>query len=420
MESERRERAVRPLDEDTIDAVRARIGIPQKGGPISHIETATPQQMREFAYGYGDDNPLYCDDEYASSSTWRSQIAPPMFPTAAGVQDPVVWTDEQRVSMRGGDPLGGMGQYMCGERWVFVKPIRAGTRISKMQCLDSAELKHSEFGGGVGALVSHRIEFRDRSNDELVAVRFLDFWHAEREKSRESGKYRNIDKHVYSSEEIAALDALYEAEAVRGSTPRTWDDIAVGDDLGTIAKGPFLLTDMITYHIAIGWGGFGGGTSKIAYKNRKRIPKFYTLNAEGVPDSAQRCHWDQDWAERLGHPAPYDYGAVRTNWMTHLITNWMGDDGWIWKMSAAVTKFNYFGDSHRVHGAVTAKRRTDRTAEVDVEVHGTNQRGEITCRATATVLLPAEHLSRVEVPAFDATVVPPAVGPAGGVKDGGG
>ena len=52
--------------------------------------------------------------------------------------------------------------------------------------------------------------------------------------------------------------------------------------------------------------------------------------------SAQRCHWDDEWAQRMGHPAAYDYGVMRTNWMAHLVTDWMGDDAWIWKVSAAV------------------------------------------------------------------------------------
>lgn len=412
MDEETRHRTVRPLDQETVEAVRARIGIPQKGGRAAHINTVAPEHMRHYANGYGDDNPLYCEPSYGADTSWGEQIAPAMFPTAAAVNEPVEWTVEQNAVMRGGDPLAGMGQYMCGERWVFVQPIRAGVQVSKVQCLDTAVLKPSAFAGGVGALVSHRIDFTDRSTGELFAVRYLDFWHADREKSRTTGKYRDIQRHVYTAEELAELDALYEAERVQGSVQRVWDDVRVGDSLGVIAKGPFLLTDMISYHIGIGWGGFGGGSSKIAYKNRQRIPKFYTTNPQGVPDSAQRCHWDQDWAEQLGHPAPYDYGAIRSNWMSHLITNWMGDDAWIWTMSGTVTKFNYFGDSHRIEGSVIATRRTDATAEVDVEVTGTNQRGEVTCRSNATILLPTDHSGRVHVPRFEDSPIPEAVSPS--------
>ena len=45
--------------------------------------------------------------------------------------------------MAGGEPLAGIGQYMCGERWVFPKPIRAGDVLWSTQSLFSAELKPS-------------------------------------------------------------------------------------------------------------------------------------------------------------------------------------------------------------------------------------------------------------------------------------
>ena len=216
---------------------------------------------------------------------------------------------------------------------------------------------------------------------------------------------------MYTADELAEIDRLYEEEQVLGSNRRRWADLHVGETIGVIAKGPFLLTDMITYHIAIGWGGFGGGSSKVAYKNRRRIPKFYTPNAEGVPDSAQRCHWDQDWAESLGHPAPYDYGAIRCNWMVHLLTNWIGDDGWIWTMSAAVFKFNYFGDWHRIQGHITDLRKTPTAAEVDVEVEGINQRGQVTCRAKPPSSFRSRECGTVRVPDFDFAQVPAAVVP---------
>jgi hypothetical protein len=101
---------------------------------------------------------------------------------------------------------------------------------------------------------------------------------------------------------------------------------------------------------------------------------------------------------------------MRTNWMAHLITNWIGDAGWLWKMSAAVTKFNYIGDAHRVSGAVTDVRRAGGKAEADVRVEGHNQRDEVTCWATATVLLPTRE-GPVAIPPPDLTGVPPAVGP---------
>jgi acyl dehydratase len=397
------------LDEETIEAVRRRIGIPIRNRQRPHHEQVTEDAFRHFAMGYGDDNPLWCDPAYGAGTAWGTVIGPPMFPLSAGTPVPVAWTPEQEREMSGGDPLAGIGQVLCGERWLFARPVTPGMSLCKQQCLDAAELKPSAFAGGVGALVSHRVEWRD-DGGTVVAARYLDFWHTEREASGAAGKYRDIPRGRYTAQELAELDRLYEDEAVRGAEPRWWDDVRVGDDLGTIAKGPLTLTDMITYHIGIGWGGYGGGTGKVAYKNRRRVPRFYPPNEFGVPDSAQRCHWEDAWAQHLGHPAAYDYGAMRTNWMAHLITNWAGDAGWLWKMSAAVTKFNYLGDAHRVSGSVTALRQGPTTAEADVRVEGRNQRDEVTCWATATVLLPARDRA-VSVPPPDLADVPPPVGP---------
>ncbi len=403
------------LDESTIAALRKRVGIPrQSRGGRGHIEIVNADAIRHFALAYGDDNPLYCDPGHAAQSAWGGPIAPPLFGAVAGRGEPYEWTAAEAEVMTG-DPLAGMGQVLCGDRWVLLAPIRPGADLVKRQCLDAAELKASSFGGGVGALVSHRVELRDAANGDLLGLRYLDFWHTERGRSKTAGKHREVEPHHYTASELAEIDELYDNEEVRGADTRRWEEVAVGDPMGPIAKGPLTLTDMITYQSAIGWGALGGGTSKVAYKNRRRVPKLYTPNSLGIPDTSQRCHWDAECAAELGHPAPYDYGQMRGNWMVHLLTNWMGDGGWIWTMSTTVERFNYVGDSHRISGVVTAVRRVGSRGEIDVDVAGVNQRGETTCRATATLLLPASSEATPAIPGLDGTVVPGPIGPPASV-----
>jgi acyl dehydratase len=398
----------RALDEDTIAEVRRRIGIPVRYSPRNHNEVSSTDSFRHFARAYGDDNPLYGDPAYAAASSWGGPIAPPLYPFAAGVARPVELSEAERALMTSGDPLAGIGQYMCGERWVFPRPIRAGDVLWQSQALHAAELRPSSFGGGSGALVSHRVTWEDEAGSPY-AVRFLDFWHADREKSRQAGKNRGIERPHYTDDDLARIDGYYEAEERRGPTPRRATDVQVGDELGPIAKGPIGVTDMVAWHIGVGWGVFGGGTSRIAYANRKRVPKFYVKNQLGYWDSAQRCHWDDEWAQRMGHPAAYDYGAMRTNWMVHLVTDWMGDDAWLWTLSASVRKFNYLGDAHVVSGVV---REVDRAAgAVTIDVTGTNQRGEVTCDARMVVILPTGGGGHAAVPDFDPSQAPEASAP---------
>jgi acyl dehydratase len=396
------------VNDDTLAAVRRRIGIPTRHRQRFHNESCSADSFRHFARGYGDDNPLYSDAEYARTSPWAGLVAPPVYPISAGKNRNVGWTDDEAEAMSGGDPLAGVGQYMCGERWVFVRPVRPGDELLRQEALYSAELKSSAFGGGQGALLSHRVSWEGRDGSPYC-YRFLDFWHAEREKSAGAAKYRSLARAHYDDEDLKRIDDCYAAEEVRGPRPRLMSEVSVGDQLGPIVKGPLSLTDIICYHVATGFGGFGGGSAKIGYQARRRMPRLYQRNSYGFWDTAQRCHWEDEWAQQMGQPAAYDYGAMRTNWMVHLITNWLGDNAWLWKLSASIKKFNYMGDTHFLSGSVVAVDPSTGVAEL--QMHGLNQRGDVTCDGRATVILPHTADTLVTLPEFDPADVPEARAP---------
>jgi acyl dehydratase len=398
----------RELNEETLELVRKRIGIPVRYSPRAHNEAQSTDAFRHYARGYGDDNPLYCEPDYANASSWGTPIAPPIYPFTAGISRPLSLSEGEKEIMKSGDPLAGIGQYMCGERWLLPKPVRAGDLLLQSQTLAAADMKESAFGGGTGFLLSHRYTWEDEGGDPF-AFRFLDFWHADREKSQKAAKNRSLDEPSYTEEEMERIDALYAAEEIRGAVPRHLGDVQVGDDLGTIAKGPLSMTDIVSWHTGVGWGFFGVGALKLAYKNRQRVPKFYLKNEWGSWDSAQRCHWDDEWAQRMGHPRAYDYGVMRTNWMVHLVTNWMGDDAWVWKMSCSVRKFNYLGDTHFISGTVHSVDPSDNTVTIDA--WGENQRGERTCDARIVVILPPAGGGHAVIPAYDPDQVPEVSAP---------
>src|SRR5205085_381575 len=119
-------RKPRELNEDTMGEVRKRIGIPVRFSPRNHNEVSSTDSFRHFARAYGDDNPLYGEPTYATASSWGSPVAPPLYPFVSGIARPVEHSEAERALLKEGDPLAGIGQYMCGERWIFPKPIRAG------------------------------------------------------------------------------------------------------------------------------------------------------------------------------------------------------------------------------------------------------------------------------------------------------
>ena len=72
------------LTDGSFVRARQRIGIPQVLRNPPHNFEVSEDGSRHFAFGYGDDNPLYCDPAYAKQTRWGNLIAPPTFQYTVG------------------------------------------------------------------------------------------------------------------------------------------------------------------------------------------------------------------------------------------------------------------------------------------------------------------------------------------------
>ena len=372
-------------DED-IDRARSLIGFDEPSRNMEYNQTATIDNIRNFAHGAGNDNPLFCDPEYAKGTRWGSMIAPGMM---AGIlnapmkSDPTPdWVKTKRKSL-----FKGIHVFVSGSTWDWYRPIYPGDTLYSYRGIESIEEKQSEFSGRSVIEVLRDVKINQRG--EVVAVYRILRVFAERKTAVKKGKYKDIQPATYTDEDIAKIDEVYAAEVVRGAEKRNFDSVDVGDSLGVMAKGPLTVTDVMCFHS----GGYGfvpyrPAVGRIAYKNRQRIPAFFIKNEYGVPDVAQRLHWDPLWAQAIGNPMAYDYGVMRENYLYHYLTDWAGDDGIVIHLNDQVRKFNYMGDTQMITGEVTGKRQENDMNLVDVTARMTNQRGEETLKATATIALP--------------------------------
>ena len=192
---------------------------------------------------------------------------------------------------------------------------------------------------------------------------------------RSPASIQDIERQHWTAEEFAEVEAAYEAEVRRGADPQWWEDVSVGDELPAVIKGRLTVVDIISMHMGWGWGGYGVGPLKFAHQLRKRMPAFYTPDEYGVPDVVQRLHWDPRRAQALGIPAPYDYGQMRAAWVSHLLTNWIGDDGWLAEMDLQMRGFNYHGDIHRCTGRSRRRRQSRRGGVARGRRHQPTRRG---------------------------------------------
>jgi hypothetical protein len=221
----------------------------------------------------------------------------------------------------------------------------------------------------------------------------------QRTKTRGLGKYRDVPIQTYTPEDIARIDADYEKEEIRGANPRYWEDATVGEEIIPVVKGPWCPTLYVVFAEGTGHRNQFHKAHSLAYEYRKQHPKAFPLNEYGFPDTIMRVHWDPKMAQITGLPGCYDFGGERIGWMEHGVTNWMGNDGFLRKLSVQIRRFCVTGDTIWIKGKVNDKHIGDGEYWVELDIWADNQRGETTAVGKASVLLPSRIDGPVKIPA---------------------
>jgi acyl dehydratase len=360
-------------------------------------EFASRDGIRNYAEGLGDRNILFRDADYAANTRWKGMIAHPTMMLYMGVplrERPL--TREEREAGRGGG-LPGVHSIYANEEIEWFQPIREGDRLTVRGGLVKAEVKKSDTAG----ISVHETAERAYKNQrgELVGVgRALTIRYV-RSNARERGKHRDVGIQTYTSEDMKRIDAVYEKEEIRGKNPRYWEDVNIGDEITPVVKGPWCVTCFIVFHEGTGHRGPFHRAHSLAYEYRKSHPQAFPLNQYGFPDTIMRVHWDPAMARITGLPTTYDAGVERIAWISHGVTNWMGDDGFLRKLSVNMRNFVFTGDTVWVQGKIYDKYIKDGEYFIELELHGINQKGEDTAPSRAWVLLPSRVGGPVKIPA---------------------
>jgi acyl dehydratase len=373
----------RPLDDADLAALRSVVGAELAVNVRPYVEYATVDSMRNFARSYGDDNPLFGDEDYGRASPWGTMVAPPLFPIATGV--PTAAPAEPAAVVR--HALRGVAVEVVDDRWTLHRVIQPGTRLARADSIAAADI--GAIATGATATVTTRSIYTvgdtHYATHDRVRVHggrsIADAIGADDHRDERDGKAR------YDDDVLAAIDRAIEVWRRRGATPLTASELSVGASIGPMVKGPMTVTDLVAYRGGVGPGPFGVEPLDLARHNRRARPDFYDRDETGGWDARERLHWDEAYAQRCGHPSAYDYTHTRLNWMVHLLTDWMGDHARLETISFVHVAHNYVGDTHWLDGTIgSVDTENDRT-RVALEVRGVNQLGTVTCRGDATVLL---------------------------------
>lgn len=373
------------LTDEDIERARSLIGVYTAYRSQELFTSATPDALRNWSLGVGDDNPLYTDESYGPTTRWGSQIG---HGTMVGhIKSPMLGDPmPPEIKARTKSLFRGVHVFVSGGTWDWYRPLRPGDRIYVYGGEESLDVKKSEFADR--SVVQVRKDVAVNQFGEVLGVYRILRILTERKTARDKGKYSTVEPARYSDEDYERIDAIYAAEKPRGRDKLYWEDVNVGDELPPMVKGPLTVTEIIAFHAGgYGFVPYGLRSSRVGYKNRQRIAPFYIRNEMGVYDVAQRVHWDSQWAKAIGNPMAYDYGVMRQSWFYHHVSDWAGDDAFIEQLSDSIRKFNYQGDTQFLSGRVTGKRVEGSRYLVDLELAMVNQRDVQTAFATATVSL---------------------------------
>ncbi|MEU9272984.1 MaoC family dehydratase N-terminal domain-containing protein [Streptomyces sp. NPDC048251] len=366
------------ITEAGLEALRKLIGVPITESAEPWCFEVTRDNIRHYAHGVGDDNPLWCDPEYAARSGYGGLVAPPSFVFALN-----------RILSGYVGGLPGVHAMWSGADITWHRPLLVGTRIRCVAHLKDLVEHETRFAGRAVQQIYH-VDFFDQDDNHLVSA---DSWcfRTERDAAREQGtKYDGAkdEPKPYTREDMEQVWARYAAETIRGAEPRHAQDVAVGDDLPPMVKGPMTVTGFIAF--AQGWGGLYLRAGRLAWKQVHKHPGLGISDRFGIPDVPERVHWDDDLARRVGTPRAYDYGPERCSWLIHHLTDWIGDDGFVVSHKSQIRRHNPVGDIISIEGRVVGISEDDAGHTlVTVEQKAVNQDGELSAIGTGVVRLPS-------------------------------
>lgn len=334
---------------------------------------ASRDTIRGYALGIGDSNPLFLDPAYAEATSFGSLVAPPTFPYA-------IFSTIVMPGLLGVQAIYGQA------RWTYQRRIMRGDAVTaSARVIDMIE-KQGRRGGKFYVQVGEA-EYRNQ-NGQLVATCITNGVRVPRSGASGGGlSHEPRERYRYTADELEAIGHDVFAEEVRGAATRYGDDVQAGEKLVPVVKGPYEREDLLVYYAGALPDHYHASEQRWSLRRGTEINNLHPDRYK-IPNSGYG-HQDPVAARQVGMPAAYDNGCQRVSWFGHLISNWMGDDGFLAALDIRVREPNLHGDTLWLEGTVLRKQRDGSQWLVDIEVSARNQLGTNTADGTATVALPA-------------------------------
>jgi hypothetical protein len=374
---------------DTTDVDRW-IGVPLGGAYLK--DPIAPNDIRRWAQGMQNPNPLYFDEAYAAESRFGRLYAPQSF---------AVCTD---TSHGAGPAIQGVipGQHMIfgGDEWWFFGPrIAPGDLIRHDRMLFDYKVAETKFAGptmfsrGDTGYINQRGELVCKQRS--TSVRYL------AENARKLGMFDGNVPRAWSDQQLEELEKqkldYCQSFLDLGHEKRLF--VKRGDKLPRRPIGPHNIASFTTEwrsYLMTVWGAveWYGDTSTM---NAGWLPemsrdeegaKIDPSQADGLYKGPSRGHVQTQYAQLIGMPREYGYGASMGAWILDYLTNWGGEWCFVRHSAMQYRAPALSGDVTWLDGEVTAVDHAGPVPVATVKVTMTNQDGAVMAQGSAEIELP--------------------------------
>lgn len=137
-----------------------------------------------------------------------------------------------------------------------------------------------------------------------------------------------------------------------------YEDITVGSEIPSLVKQP-------TTRQLVMWAGASGDYNPI--------------------------HYDQDFAQSRGLPGVIVHGQLVFSFLGQLMTDWMGEQGSLQKLSCSYKGMNFPSETITAKGKVSKKYVEDGKHRVECNIWVENPKGEKTASGMAIAIMPSRR-----------------------------
>ncbi len=385
------------------------------GPPYQSPWMLTEETVKAYAASIGDINPLYSDTKYAKEGPYGCLIAPG---TALILVRNAMWHGARR---RGGWPI---ANFHSGTAWEFFDVLRVGTGF-KTSSVGKEIIEKPGAQGNLFFFITD-VNYWDLRGDllgkcygTLIMVPREEMGTSRTMSVERLGERMMYERGTgqYNQEKVEDIIDLVEKGKPRGKEVLYWEDVKEGDKLPSFVLPPWTDQDYAGPGM-IRQGPPRAYNFEAGYQMRRHIQQegfggnAYTHPVSRWPWSAGAEHGDALMAAYRGQALPFDWGGQRSQIPQALMSNWMGDNGFIRRLQMALRRPMYYGDLGVYNGEVVKKFKEVQKGgagegavsgentyyAVGIKYEGRNHEDQVFVQGTSTVYLPSREGGMVSLP----------------------